>query len=226
LVFIKDNWDKWGIKEWAKNNFNIKNVGNDLTTAKNYVVRNIESAANWFGRNFKSIFGSDKPEVQPIATPQFSNFKSIQGWQNTGFVNVASSGINQSIQNTNGNTDPQKVGPRPRKESIQDSVKKYLTGQKKEFFGANISLVSYSGSSHLTLFGTIHTSEVTFYNYLIKGFQIQSNGLLHPSTMLLMHEYGHVLHAQYAPSNFYGYGMWSSLTTARYILGLIKIGQK
>lgn len=31
-----------------------------------------------------------------------------------------------------------------------------------------------------------------------------------------MHEYGHVLHAQYAPSNFYGYGMWSSLTTARY----------
>lgn len=34
--------------------------------------------------------------------------------------------------------------------------------------------------------------------------------------LLLTHEYGHYLHAQYAPLNFYSYAFWSSGVTANF----------
>lgn len=86
LAFIKDNWDNWGIKNWAKANFSARNFHSMETKVSKAFKASIKSITNWFQRNYDSIFGSDKPEVQPIATPQFSNFKSTQGWQNSGFL--------------------------------------------------------------------------------------------------------------------------------------------
>jgi hypothetical protein len=87
------------------------------------------------------------------------------------------------------------------------------------FFGANVvfNAPQFGGSVYnSTSFGTIHTSSGTYRNYLTNGFKIQRDGLLHASTNLLMHEYGHYLHAQYATLNFYSYAMWSSMTTASF----------
>jgi hypothetical protein len=78
------------------------------------------------------------------------------------------------------------------------------------FFGANVQFNAYqSGGSvyNMTYLGTIHTSPWFYNDYLMKG--LDSDG-----GRLLMHEYGHYLHAQYAPLNFYSYAFWSSVATA------------
>ncbi len=103
------------------------------------------------------------------------------------------------------------------KDKADDIRLRYRTNY--DFYGANLRLDAFQlGRSvyNSTSFGTIHTSYQTYKNYLANGFKIQRDGLLHESTNLLMHEYGHYLHAQYAPLNFYSYGMWSSMATASF----------
>nr|WP_314896661.1 RHS repeat-associated core domain-containing protein [uncultured Flavobacterium sp.] len=92
----------------------------------------------------------------------------------------------------------------PAQQAIIDARKPH------SFFGANVQFNAYQSGKDVynsTYFGTIHTSRPTFNDYLMKG--LDSDG-----GSVLMHEYGHYLHAQYAPLNFYSYGIWSSAATA------------
>ena len=80
------------------------------------------------------------------------------------------------------------------------------------FFGANVvfNAPQFGGSVYnSTSFGTIHTSSGFYSDYL-------KNGLDSDGGHILMHEYGHYLHAQYAPLNFYSYAFWSSGVTANF----------
>ena len=75
----------------------------------------IDSAVGFF----KSLFGggSHKTQAQPIATPQFSNYQSTTGWQDTGFTSTyLQLGNSVSTQETGNNTvcgdclDPKTIG--------------------------------------------------------------------------------------------------------------------
>ena len=56
--------------------------------------------------------------------------------------------------------------------------------------------------------GLLSITSFEFYN------DYKKNGLDSKGGLLLIHEYGHYLHAQAAPLNFYSYAMWSSIVTA------------
>lgn len=68
---INENWDDWGIKDWAKGVFNMRNISNSVRRAGNYVENQIRD----FGRDVRGWFGiskggSRKPII--IYTNQFS----------------------------------------------------------------------------------------------------------------------------------------------------------
>jgi len=110
-----------------------------------------------------------------------------------------------SISEGNGVGSNSIQGPSDRAKEI---MLRYRT--KYEFYGANLKLDAFkygSDTYNSTLFGTIHTS-FEFYN------DYKKNGLDSKGGLLLIHEYGHYLHAQAAPLNFYSYAMWSSIVTA------------
>lgn len=110
-----------------------------------------------------------------------------------------------SISGGNGVGSNSIQGPSDRAKEI---MLRYRT--KYEFYGANLKLDAFkygSDTYNSTLFGTIHTS-FEFYN------DYKKNGLDSKGGLLLIHEYGHYLHAQAAPLNFYSYAMWSSIVTA------------
>jgi RHS repeat-associated protein len=72
-LYIKNNWDNWGIKDWSNRNLNIKNISNSvsdgLKSAGDFITRNLESLANDIA-NFLGLGGSSKPKPQPV-TYQF-----------------------------------------------------------------------------------------------------------------------------------------------------------
>ena len=161
----------------------------------------IDSAVGFF----KSLFGgSPKTQAQPIATPQFSNFKSIQGWQNTGFTN------NNSIAAANPIKDKtlwDLINHRYKKEK---TMRDYIASQgiSPEFNGLPIRFVSYNGPGNFYFGGAINTSLVRYNNYLKTGRDPKSE-----THQLLMHEYGHYLqeklggklwfHAAVVPSSLF-----------------------
>ena len=67
-------------------------------------------------------------------------------------------------------------------------------------------LNSEHGDNNWSFMGVIHTSRDFYDRY-------KTNGLNSKYGLLLMHEYGHYLHSQEGPINWYGYGMWSSMAT-------------
>jgi len=75
------------------------------------------------------------------------------------------------------------------------------------FYDARIHISSENGTNNWSMGGTIHTSQAFYDGYM-------KNGINSYHGLLLMHEYGHYLHAQNSPLNFYSYGMWSSMLTA------------
>ncbi|MEO4004068.1 hypothetical protein [Flavobacterium sp. CAU 1735] len=74
-----DNYDRWRIKDWGNQVFSARNYNNAVNDVTNF----FDSLYS----TFKSLFGgSPKTQAQPIATPQFSNYQSTTGWQETGFL--------------------------------------------------------------------------------------------------------------------------------------------
>ena len=75
---------------WRNRVFSARNYNNAVNGVTNF----IDSGVGFF----KSLFGgSPKTQAQPIATPQFSNYQSTTGWQNTGFSNNANSGLSYAL---------------------------------------------------------------------------------------------------------------------------------
>jgi RHS repeat-associated protein len=85
---IASNWDNMGIKDWSNRNFNFNNWNNQISSAGQFVGRNLESVGNWIMNNVNSLFGlgNSTPHYLP-ATPSFSNYQLTNGWQNEGFKN-------------------------------------------------------------------------------------------------------------------------------------------
>jgi RHS repeat-associated protein len=79
IVFIKDNWDNWGIKDWSKKNLNFNNWS-----------KGIKSAGNFISKNFKSLFGkgSRKAAGPP---PNMSGFTNLNSQ-----VNLPSAGLSKT----------------------------------------------------------------------------------------------------------------------------------
>lgn len=107
-------------------------------------------------------------------------------------------GVNQSAPAVTPKSDTSSGGGKEKTNS-NDSV--------YNFYGAKVFIMSENGSSNWSLFGVIHTSRAFYDGY-------QTNGINSYEGLLLMHEYGHYLHSQYSPLNFYSYAMWSSMGTA------------
>lgn len=125
----------------------------------------------------------------------------------------APSGSNSFGQNGFGNDNSAQTA----RNNANEIKLRYTTNY--DFFGANLELDAFKLGRNVynsTSFGTIHTSYQTYKNYLTNGFKLQKNGLFYESTNLLMHEYGHYLHAKNLPLNFYSYAMWSSMATANF----------
>ncbi|HRB73188.1 MAG TPA: hypothetical protein PK776_15210 [Flavobacterium sp.] len=103
-----DNYDQWRIKDWGNPIFSARNYNNAVNGVTNF----IDSAVGFF----KSLFGgSPKTQAQPIATPQFSNYQSTTGWQDTGFSNKANSGTNHTIYQQDSPTKRERIAKRPGK---------------------------------------------------------------------------------------------------------------
>lgn len=66
---LKDNWDSWGIKDWAKQNINFKKWGVTDWTRKNLNLK------NW-GNSIKSFFGGGKSDAPP-PPPNMSQYVNL-----------------------------------------------------------------------------------------------------------------------------------------------------
>jgi len=152
-----------------------------------FIGKNIDSALKDVGGFFKRLFGGGRKGSSGPAPNMASN------------VNMNSytpSGSN-SFGQGGGNISP-----------AQEA--QIMAREHHSFFGANVVFNAPKSGDNVynsSSFGTIHTSR-GFYNDYLK------NGLDSKGGMLIMHEYGHYLHAQYAPLNFYSYAMWSSIATS------------
>ncbi|GAA4762835.1 MULTISPECIES: RHS repeat-associated core domain-containing protein [Flavobacterium] len=84
IANLAQNWDELGIKNWANRNIGFKQAG---FAKGGWVDNNLRSIGNWFTKQWKSIFGSNKKseKVYLPSTPSFSNHQLTGGWQNEGF---------------------------------------------------------------------------------------------------------------------------------------------
>ncbi|MEO4004070.1 hypothetical protein [Flavobacterium sp. CAU 1735] len=100
-----DNYNRWRIKDWGNQVFSARNYNNAVNDVTNFFDSLYSS--------FKSLFGgSPKTQAQPIATPQFSNYQSTTGWQETGFNNAANSGVNHTIYQQDPPTKRERIAER------------------------------------------------------------------------------------------------------------------
>lgn len=74
---IVDNWDNWGIKDWAKKNLNFNNWNNS-----------IKSARTFFNNNWKSAFGGGHKDAGP--PPNMSQYVNIDS-QTNGYLSTTAS---------------------------------------------------------------------------------------------------------------------------------------
>ncbi|WP_026714013.1 RHS repeat domain-containing protein [Flavobacterium daejeonense] len=144
----------------------------------------------------------------------YNEYKQTGNWsqasKNAGvFFNVSfdpESFYNKDKQNGVNQNEPV-VKPRTDSNNSGENGNKKPNESVYDFYGSKVFIMSQNGSNNWSLFGVIHTSRAFYDGY-------KANGLNSYEGLLLMHEYGHYLHAQYAPLNFYSYGMWSSIATA------------
>jgi len=104
---IKDNWDNWGIKDWAKKNLNVKNWGNSIS--------------KWFG-------GGSRSSGPP---PNMSSYVNVNVSGNS--IAVLGNVNNFSARSFSWlNTGISKINPQLRREKLAESLgKKYQINKNR-----------------------------------------------------------------------------------------------
>jgi hypothetical protein len=98
IVSIARSWDKLGIKDWSKRNISLRQFGDGLKSAANFISNGVRSIFRGISRLFGGRSRSEAPAYVPLPpTPAISNHQLSSGWQNEGFQ---SSGMNHLGHNS------------------------------------------------------------------------------------------------------------------------------
>ena len=99
LLFIKDNWDDWGIKDWSNRNLNFNKWNDAYNTGTNFIEKNVNSLLN----DIYEFFGGNSKKAQPLNyQPATSSFSFAPSGGTSSYVSSVSTspggGYNSAVE--------------------------------------------------------------------------------------------------------------------------------
>jgi hypothetical protein len=80
---LVDNWDRWGIKDWANRNLNFNKWSDGFKSGGEFLGNNVKSVGKFFSNNWNSVFGHESAGPPPNQSSYVNIDSQTNGYLST-----------------------------------------------------------------------------------------------------------------------------------------------